>query len=61
MSASDEATLKKTFGGGKTSSKLTLRTKWYHSCGYCNDFRSCGQLKQRGTDKCFFKKLDFEP
>ena len=37
MSASDEATLKKNFGGSKPSSKLALKTKWYHSCGCCDD------------------------
>ena len=33
MSAYDEATLKKIFCGSKPSLKLTLKTKWYHSCG----------------------------
>ena len=37
MSASDEATLKKFFDESKPSSKLTLKTKWYHSCGCCDD------------------------
>ena len=30
MSASDETTLIKCFGGRKPSSKLTLKTKWFH-------------------------------
>ena len=46
MSVSDDATLKLIFGGSKPSSKLTLKTKWYHSCGCCNDSRSCEQLKK---------------
>ena len=57
MSASDEATLKKHFGGSKRSSKLTLKT---NSCGCCDDSRSWKQLKKYVTDKYFFKKLDFE-
>ena len=32
MSAFDEATLKIIFGGSKPS-KLTLKAKWYDSCG----------------------------
>ena len=28
---------KKDFGGRKPSSKLTLKTKWYHSCGCCDN------------------------
>ena len=55
MSASDEATFDKTFNGSKPSSKLTLKVKW------CNDSRSCEQLKKRVTDKYLEKKLDFEP
>ena len=55
MSASDEATFKKKFGGNKPSSKLSLKTKWYHSYGCCNDSRSCEQLKKRVRDKCFAK------
>ena len=42
MSASDEATLKKNFGRSKPSSKLTLKTKWYHSCRCCDDCQSKG-------------------
>ena len=53
MSASDEATLEKVFGGSKPSSKLILKTKWYHS----DDSRSCEQLKKRVTDKYFEKKV----
>ena len=28
------------FGGRKPSSKFTLKTKWYHRCGCCNDFKN---------------------
>ena len=55
--ASDEATLKKSFGGFKPSSKLTLRTKWYHSCGCCNDSQSSEQMKKHATDEYFEKKV----
>ena len=48
MSAFAEATL---FGRSKPSPKLSLKTKWYHSCGCCDDSRSCEQLKKRVTDK----------
>ena len=51
----------KVFGGRRTSSKLTLKTKWYNSCGYCDNSRSCEQLKRHVTDKYFEKKLGFEP
>ena len=34
-------------GGTKPTSKLTLKTKWHHSCGCCDDSRNCAQLKQR--------------
>ena len=34
-------------GRRKPSSKLTLETKWYHSCGYSDDSQSCEQLKKR--------------
>ena len=40
---------------------MTLKTKWYHSCGCCDDCQSCEQLKKRVTNKYFEKKLDFEP
>ena len=54
MSAFDEATLKKNFGGSKPSSKLTLETKWYHICSCCDD--SCRELlKKYVTDKYFEK------
>ena len=36
-SASEEATLKIIFGGSKPSSRLTLKTKWYHSRDCCDD------------------------
>ena len=55
MSASDKAILKKILGVSKSSSRLTLKTKWYHSCGCCE------QLKKCVTDKYFEKNLDFEP
>ena len=61
MSAFDESTLKKILGRSKPTSKLTLKTKWYHICGCCDDSRSCEQLKNCVTDKYFEKKLDFEP
>ena len=56
MSASDEATLKKIIGGSKSSSKLTLKARWCHSCGCRDDSRSCEQLKKHVTDKYFEKK-----
>ena len=40
----------------RQSSKLTLETKWYHSCGCCDDSRSCEQLKKRVNDKHFKKR-----
>ena len=46
ISATDETTLKNFFGGSKPSSKLTLKTKWYHRCGYCDDSRTNEQLKK---------------
>ena len=61
MSASDGATFKKDFGGSKPSLKLTSKTKWYHSCGCCDDSPSFRQLKKHLTGKYFEKKLDFEP
>ena len=62
MSTSDEATLTKIFGGSKPSPKLTLKTKWYHSCCCGNNSRSCEQLKKCATDKNILeKKLHFEP
>ena len=44
INASDEATLKITFGGNTPSSKLNLQTKWYHGGGCCDDSQSCEQL-----------------
>ena len=61
ISASDEATLKKVFGESKPPSKWTMKTKWYQSCGCCDDSRSCEQVKKPVTDKYFEKKLNFEP
>ena len=48
---------KKNWGGSKPSSKLTLKARWYHSCGCSDDSRSCEQMKKRVTDKYFFKKV----
>ena len=56
MSASDEATLKKKFPGSKPS-KLTLKTKWYHSCCCCDDSQSYEQLNKHATDKYFEKNV----
>ena len=42
----------KNFGGRKH-----LKTIWYHSCGCCDDSRSCEQLKKHVTDKYFEKKV----
>ena len=35
--------------------------KWYHSCGCCDNSQRCEQLKKCVADKCFEKKLYFEP
>ena len=51
----------KNFWWKEPSSKLTLKTKCYQSCGCCDNSRSCKQLKKRAGDKYFEKKLDFEP
>ena len=56
-SAFDEVTLKKNFDGSKPSSKLSLETKRYHSCGCCDDSPSCEQLNKHVTDKYFEKKV----
>ena len=48
------------FGGRKPSSKLTLKTKWYYSCGYPDCSQSYKQLKKLVTDKNFEKLLNFE-
>ena len=61
MTGSDEVTSKKKFGGSKSCSKVTLKARQHYSCGCCDDFRSCEQLKKNVTDKNIFKKLDFEP
>ena len=53
--------LQKNLGGRKPSLNLTLKRKWYHSCGCSDDSQSCEQLKKRVTAKSFEKKLDFEP
>ena len=57
MSASDEATLQKSFAGSKSSPRFTLKTKLYHSFGCCDDSQSCEQLKKHVTDKYFEKKV----
>ena len=49
----------KYFDGSKPSSKLSLKTKWYRSCGSWDDSRSCEQLKNYVTDKYFEKKVRF--
>ena len=51
----------KNFWWKEPSSKLTLKTKCYQSCGCRDNFRSCEQLKKRVADKYFEKKLDFQP
>ena len=51
MSTFDEATFKKIFVGSILPSKLTLKTKWYHSCSCCDGSLSCEQLKKCVTDK----------
>ena len=35
---------------------LTLKTKWYHSCGCCDDSQSYEQQKKQVSDKYFLKK-----
>ena len=51
----------KNFWRKEPSSKLTVKTKCYQSCGCCDNSRSCEQLKKRVAGKYFEKKLDFEP
>ena len=51
----------KNFWWKEPSSKLTLKTKCYQSCGCCDNSGSCEQLKKHVADKYFEKKLDFEP
>ena len=41
----------KDFRGNKPCSKVTLRTKCYHSWGCCDNSQCCEQLKKYGTDK----------
>ena len=55
MSASDETTFKIILHGNKSS----LKTKRYHSCGCCDDSRSCEQLKKGVTDTYFEKNKRF--
>ena len=57
MSASDETTLKKNFGGSKPYSKLTLKTKWYQTQDCSDNSRCCEQLKKHVTDKYSEKKV----
>ena len=52
----DVAALKK-IGESKPSLKLTLKTKSYHTCGCCDDSRSCEQLKKHVTDKYYEKEV----
>ena len=56
MGTSDMTKLKKKFSGTEPSSKVTWKTKWYHSCGCCDGSRSCEQNKSV-TDKYFEKRL----
>ena len=58
MNAFDEATLKKTFGGSKPSSKLSSKTKWYHSYSCYDNSQSCEQLKKCVTDN-YYEKITF--
>ena len=51
----------KNFWRKEPSSKLTVKTKCYQSCGCCDNSRSCEQLKKRVADKYFEKELDFQP
>ena len=51
----------KNIGGRNSSSKLTLKTKWYYSCGCNDDSQSCEQLEKHVTVKYFAKKSDFNP
>ena len=58
MSASDQTTLKKKFGGSKPFSKLTLNVDFKNkkvSC--CDDSQKCKQLKKHVTDKYNEKHL----
>ena len=54
ISAFDEASLKTFFDKSKPSSKLTLKTKCYHSCGCCDD------SPKHFIDK-YLEKKDSEP
>ena len=58
MSVYIVATLKKKKknGGSKPSSKLTLKTNWYHSCGYSDDSQSYVQMRGVLQINIFFKK-----
>ena len=47
---------KKNNGGSKPSSKLTLKTNWYHSCGYSDDSQSYVQMRGVLQINIFFKK-----
>ena len=60
MSASDQTTLKKNFGGSKPFSKLTLNVDFKSkkvSCGCCDDSQKCKQLKKHVTNKYTEKHL----
>ena len=47
---------KKKNGGSKPSSKLTLKTNWYHSCGYSDDSQSYVQMRGVLQINIFLKK-----
>ena len=47
---------KKKNGGSKPSSKLTLKTNWYHSCGCSDDSQSYVQMRGMLQINIFFKK-----
>ena len=47
---------KKKNGGSKPSSKLTLKTNWYHSCGCSDDSQSYVQMRGVLQINIFFKK-----
>ena len=47
---------KKKNGGSKPSSKLTLKTNWYHSCGYSDDSQSYVQVRGVLQINFFLKK-----
>ena len=48
---------KKKIGGSKPSSKLTLKTNWYHSCGCSDDSQSYVQMRGVLQINIFFFKV----